>query len=69
MYRGHEAGQDFCHVCLRRGGRGMESHLLAGPAREHAVEHEGVYVHVQVEGTPESLEYSNAPAALSRTPC
>ena len=40
----------------------MEPHLPAGRAREHAIEHEGMHVHVEIEGPAESLEHGDAAA-------
>ena len=41
----------------------MEAHLAAGRAREHAVEHEGVFVDVEIERPTKALEHGDAPAA------
>jgi hypothetical protein len=51
-------------MSVTRGYRSwIEPRLPVGCTREHPVEHEGVDVHVEIEGPTEALEHSDAAAA------
>ena len=60
LHRRHQGRQDVGHVHRRRGWSRMEPHMPTGRAREHPVEHEGMDVHVEIQGPTESLECGDA---------
>lgn len=63
LHSRHNRRQDLRHVRGRRGGSLMKPERSCLSALEHAVQHKGVYVHVEIEGPTEALEHRDATAA------